>query len=108
VEVTDTRDPGFERFFNHEFQAMLDAVTVPGYGTANVSWDRRAAYLVWTGAKPPLVIDQTARPVDPVGTKPKSRRTTPPPAVEQGELFDTTDTYPDTQGVLLNFDANEV
>lgn len=58
----------FERFFHGQFDTMLNAVgDVPGLMTADFplsqsSWDRKAAFLLWTslgspGAEPPAATD---------------------------------------------------
>lgn len=44
-EMTDTPRE-FIDFFDKEFSALLDKTEIPGMQHA--SWDRRAAWLVWT------------------------------------------------------------
>jgi len=39
-------DPEFQRFFDTTWTEALHAVSIPGAPTA--SWDRRAAWLLWT------------------------------------------------------------
>lgn len=42
----DQPDPEFAEFFAGEWQRLLEAVVIPGMD--GPSWDRRAAYLLWT------------------------------------------------------------
>jgi len=39
-------DPDFLKFFADGFQRELEAVEIPGM--AHASWDRKAAWLLWT------------------------------------------------------------
>lgn len=43
----DQPDPAFVKFFAGDWQTLLETVTIPGW-QGPVSWDRRAAYLLWT------------------------------------------------------------
>ena len=42
-------DPAFAKFFAEEFPILLDTTEIPG--SPGASWDRRAAYLLWTAGR---------------------------------------------------------
>lgn len=42
-------DPAFVKFFDGRWQDMIETVIVPG--ADSLSWDRRAAYLLWCYSK---------------------------------------------------------
>lgn len=44
--MTQPDNPDFNRFFATTWQDLLTRTEVPGF-TGQVSWDRRAAYLLW-------------------------------------------------------------
>lgn len=58
-------DPDFLKFFADGFQRELEAVAIPGM--ADASWDRKAAWLLWSERRRPAVspVVGTADVIDP-------------------------------------------
>lgn len=44
-------DPAFVAWYHDEWQKMLEGARVPGWDEP-ISWDRRAAWLLWCARKP--------------------------------------------------------
>lgn len=102
--MTKTPDPEFVKFFAGDWQTLLERVEVPGWEKP-LSWDRRAAYLLWQLAHDDLDLTDIEGVLRYVAT---GNVNAPAPV---GRPFNHTDFDAIThtpEGVILSFNANEV
>lgn len=105
-------DPDFLKFFAGDWQALLEAVDVPGM--AGASWDRKAAWLYWELERDSTGYDVFGHAIDPVRRDPA-----PKPPVGMGlhqrvqmvldragiNSNDDAGCLPDPNGISLTFDS---